>query len=1009
MKLNPKSFLFCCLVFQLSISGLFAQEHAVKTFSIDDGLPSNNVYEVKQDNQGFYWVCTDNGVVIYDGYKFRPLPGKDNPFNRDTWWTMQDNQDRIWGLGLSEKPWIFDKDTFIQANFNIDKTPLASYYSTARQDQHNTYWLVTGATLVRYLNDKLETFDYASVFGKPGLPPVWPIIQQNKEREITIVTSTPLSVWKTTESGQFKRIYQYQDTVFRAISSERVKLKPPKDFDTAHCFSDTSVSLVVHNKDTISLIWKKQVKQFINGQVQPSLPLPESEVFNYSNYDISRIGNLFLFKNARENFVTDAQFNHLPKYDFLRNYQINTAYLDHEQNLWISTRGKGLVMMTKDALSAELVSILPDKYLEITDIEKASDGTIWIAHNFGVAYGNKTDGWKNLNIENLITKGETMSSIRNIRIYKHFLVVLTGHFGVRVIDIKNPNKPIVKQFLRTKFLAKTVNRLADGTIYLADSKGSSRFTLSNSDELDLIEEFQGFSIAYTQSDGGIQFIAGPNGVSILGPEKHKSRELSLRVKDFYQAPTGQTFAIHAGRGASALVDTTFQSIEDLEELLVHNLLLENDSTLWASTNRGLIKLLYSENSFTYHIDKKFTTVHGLPTNDVIDFELDVSYFYIGTSKGLTVIDRKEELQQEGHTVLLTKISSNGFEFGQKENYYLAPNQNSLDLEYVYISPKSNGQITYEYKLEGIDDDWKQTTETRLSYPFLPSAHYRFNLRAIDINGVRSNQNLDLQITVQQYWYKTTWFIVLSFLVSILLIGLGFYIRFRQIKKREEEQTEINNKMAELRLNALQSQMNPHFVFNVLNSIQESFLTKNVLEANRYMTDFSRLMRLFLDSSTDKLITIEKEIELITYYIELERMRLDKKFEFDIKVDSNLDTEDFKLPTMLLQPIIENAILHGLRHSERDGALTIDFTLENDYTIVVNVIDNGVGRKRSNAINAASRKSHTSKASGIIDERIAVINKTKENTVEMKYFDLEFSDGEAGTRVELKITLQENKG
>lgn len=993
---------------QLSIPSLLGQEHAIKTFSIDDGLPSNNVYEVKQDHNGFYWVCTDNGVVVYDGYKFRPLPGKNNPLNRDTWWTMEDNQNRIWGLGLSNNPWIFDRDTFIQANFNVDKIPLASYYSTARQDHFNTYWLVTGATLVRYLNNELKLIDYASAFGKPSITPLWPIILQNENKEITVVTSTPLSVWQPTESGNFELIHKYQDTVFRAISADRVVNKQVKGFNETHCFSDTTVTLVVHNRDTISLIWKNQIRQFIKGKTQPLKPLPPSNVFNYSNYDITRIGNLFLFKNARENFVTDAQFNHLKQYDFLRNYQINTAYLDHEQNLWISTRGKGLTMMTRDALSAKLVTVLPNENnLEITDIEKADDGTIWVAHKFGIIYGNASNGWNNLNIKNLTTKGETMSSIREIRGYKHFLVVLTGHFGVSIIDIQNPEKPAVNQFLRKKFLAKNINKLTDGTLCLADSKASSKFVVNNENELDLIELFEGYSIAYAKEKPDVEFIAGPNGVSVIRTEQDSAELLNFRVKDFYQSSSNKTFAIHAGRGASILLDTGFTSIEYLEGMLVQNLVLENDSILWASTNQGLIKLLSDRRTSRFEYQKRFTTVHGLPTNDVIDFEFDSSHFYIGTSKGLTVIELKQELQQKGHNVLLTKISSNGVEFDKELKYTLAPNQNALDLEYVYISPKSNGRITYQYQLEGIDDTWKTTNETRLSYPFIPAGTYRFKLEAVDINGIKSINGLDLEITVQQYWYKTTWFIVLSFVLMVVLVAAAFYLRFKQVKRRQEEKTEINNKMAELRLNALQSQMNPHFVFNVLNSIQESFLTKNILEANRYMTDFSKLMRLFLDSSTDKLIIIEKEIELITYYIELERMRLDKKFQFEINVDPNLDTEEFKLPTMLLQPLIENAILHGLRHSELDGFLKIEFKLENNHTIVVNIIDNGVGRKRSKEINEAARKSHLSKAAGIIDERISVINKTPGNSVIMNYFDLELKGGTVGTRVELKISLQEN--
>jgi sensor histidine kinase YesM len=236
----------------------------------------------------------------------------------------------------------------------------------------------------------------------------------------------------------------------------------------------------------------------------------------------------------------------------------------------------------------------------------------------------------------------------------------------------------------------------------------------------------------------------------------------------------------------------------------------------------------------------------------------------------------------------------------------------------------------------------------------------------------------------------------------------FLLRVRQLEKTQKERNELNNRIAELKLNALQSQMNPHFVFNVLNSIQDGYLNNDIMQANRYMSDFAKLMRLFLESSDEKYITLKKELELLSYYIELEKMRLDNKFEYEFIIDPEIDLEEVKLPTMLIQPIIENAIMHGLRYKEELGRLSVQISVTSETTMLIAIEDNGIGRSKSAEMNKKRLRDHESKASNIIRDRIDIINKSGTERIEMKYVDLFDGTTPTGTRVELMLDLEINR-
>lgn len=226
-------------------------------------------------------------------------------------------------------------------------------------------------------------------------------------------------------------------------------------------------------------------------------------------------------------------------------------------------------------------------------------------------------------------------------------------------------------------------------------------------------------------------------------------------------------------------------------------------------------------------------------------------------------------------------------------------------------------------------------------------------------------------------------------------------------KLRKKMFEIEKQKFDLEQKALRLQMNPHFIFNSLNSIQSYILTHNVEKAVQYLGKFSQLMRLILSNSAFKYIPIKEELKSISYYLDLEKLRFENKFDYMINVDKEIDEEFIEIPPMIVQPYIENAIIHGLLHKPSKGKIEIDFKLD-DRRVICTVLDNGVGREKSLEIYKQSGLKRKSRGMLITKARLEILNRQSDDDFSVKVYDLENDKGQpAGTRVELIIHYKED--
>lgn len=260
----------------------------------------------------------------------------------------------------------------------------------------------------------------------------------------------------------------------------------------------------------------------------------------------------------------------------------------------------------------------------------------------------------------------------------------------------------------------------------------------------------------------------------------------------------------------------------------------------------------------------------------------------------------------------------------------------------------------------------------------------------------SQSKYSLAVTEQQLFQETSkrqkW-IIYSLVFGLLLTALTAFLFYRSNK----QQKLANNLLA---LKSLRTQMNPHFIFNALNSVNNFIAKSDERSANRFLSDFSVLMRSVLENSEEDFIPLSKELELLQLYVKLEHSRFADKFDFDIEIDKKIDVEAFEIPPMLLQPYIENAIWHGLRYKEEKGFLKIAVNQINKEMLEIIITDNGIGRKKSAVLKTANQKKQKSKGMGNIKRRIQILNDMYKNKVDVSISDL--YDDQTGTKVSLKL-------
>lgn len=341
--------------------------------------------------------------------------------------------------------------------------------------------------------------------------------------------------------------------------------------------------------------------------------------------------------------------------------------------------------------------------------------------------------------------------------------------------------------------------------------------------------------------------------------------------------------------------------------------------------------------------------------------------------------------------------------GTKE-LILSPQENIFSFDFSCIDFTNQSHHEFAYMLEGWDKDWISAGKRRyVSYTNLDGGHYTFKVKGKNGEGIWGN-TVSIPIFIETPFYKKTAFFLLCLAIFVVTVYAIYTYQIKQIEKTEKLKTEFNKKMAETRMQALRAQMNPHFIFNCLNSINRYIIKSDIKTSSLYLTRFAKLIRLILDNSQYKTIILSNELDALKLYIELEAFRFEKKFEHEIIVDENIDTDSIEIPPLLFQPYIENAIWHGLLHKDTQGNLSVHLS-QTDDILTCKITDNGIGRAK--AMEFKSKTATTRKSLGIklTEERLNIAGEDSSRAGTQQIIDLYDEQGNpCGTQVIISLYI-----
>lgn len=438
--------------------------------------------------------------------------------------------------------------------------------------------------------------------------------------------------------------------------------------------------------------------------------------------------------------------------------------------------------------------------------------------------------------------------------------------------------------------------------------------------------------------------------------------------------------------------------------ILNDIIEDKNGVLWISSNDGLISLKSDNGKF---VSKKYNTSNGLVSNIVGHLAILDEYLYLSSPDGICRFPVETDLVNESPPrIYLNQITINDTVLWQQNGELeLAYWENSIAFTFDQINFRQGKNECLLYQLKSRDTDFHKSYTNTIVFENLPADTYELVVYAMNSDGIRSENPLQIKFTILPPFWKTWWFVLLVVLVFSLIIFVSVKKYIDNIRKKEDEKNKISKLISESQLSALQAQMNPHFIFNAINSIQNYILGKKEEQAYNYLVKFSKLVRLVLNNSREKELTLHAELEMLGLYIELEQLRFDKSFEYILKVSDEISLFEVEIPAMLLQPYVENAIWHGLMNlnGERQGVLKIAIYPENSL-LRIDIEDNGIGRVRSNEFKKGVL--HHSVGMQLTESRIEMINKIW-NTKEVKVNVVDLYDEQqnpSGTRVELFLPV-----
>ncbi len=972
----------------------------VKNFTISNGLPGNSITCLFKDSNGLLWIATETGLCLYDGAYFKIIGEAEGLKYNLIRKIVEDNQGNIWlsvyGNGIAK----YDGKKF-------------TYYSKKQG-------LVHDAVRSMYFSEK----DNCMVFGtEDGLS----VFDGKKFKNFDFKTNNPFGNFQvnfiSNHRGKIifginhENLYELKISKNNIENSKVVKYRNPKTINySGFIDGDNFYNRNFLNELEVQNLKTNQKQSFGKCPVIWDFAMDKEKSVYTSCWEVNTpTGGIFKLQNGK---LTDLSKQlHLPTSQFWCLYYDQTT-----EQLWAGSVDKGLfaIDLSQKISYFDKEELGVDKP-EINSFWIDSKGCIWYGGNNFIAKKNPTNGVTVLTNEKLTTE---------------ILKLIKNRF--------DSDNSWLKIFLKKSknFVCNSIKQDEFGTIWAMTNYG----LIALNDNLKIIK-FQ-----YLQETGGVfDFIDSKNillsqnynfgyRIPIQNLEQYKKilykgKPFGVDATKISKSKNGLWIASYS-KGLLLFEKGVLKSMTDLGFLSDKNItdvIVDDQQNIITGTVNGKIYFSRWKNQKLHHL-KVLLADEEIIGNSIFFIQQYGGYYLVGTNRGITLlknykcvkfIDGDEGLQLSRYSdaqidyknkrILVSydnglisldllkilkqqKVNSpiriNQLKINQKEvsinrKLYLKHYENNLEIYFNSNNIYNSNKNYYRYKIVGLTDNWSSyTSEKNIKLYGLKSGKYQLIIEGKNIGTNEIIAPTTMSFTIYPPFWQTGWFI--GFLALVLIVTIFIYVK-RKIKNIKHK-AELEKRIAETKLQALQSQMNPHFVFNAMNSIQNFVIDNQTDDALWYIGEFSKMMRQTLNFSQRTSVRLNEDIEYLTRYIELENLRRKIKVKYQIVTTPNIDIQEIEVPPMLIQPILENVFVHAFDAKSTAPEVTIAFEIQYE-SLICQIVDNGKG------IDSKELHSKESKGIRLVNERINLLNESFTKLIDIQ------QNSKGGTTVVVTIPLR----
>ena len=970
------------LLFQVSVYG---QQYNFKSYSVENGLPYIQIYTIFQDSHGYLWSGGYGGLSKFNGKLFQNYSPKNGLANHYVNSIAEDKEHQIF-VGTIDGLSVLKNNHF--TNYHVKDGLPSKNISAVCVDYNNTTWIGTNKGLCTIKAGEINRY----------------IALQNQPINCIYATAQN-GLWIGTDDG----LYNITNGLVSLYN-----IQNGLSDNTINCISqkNTSKELYIGTKNGLTIL-NLSTQNCQNYHVVNGLLDEDVTAITCTQQGLMWVGS----KSGLVNFDGKA-FSYFSIRQDNNSNHIRSLIIDYENNLWVGThnglfkfRDKGFTNYSKqEGLGGSFIyQIIADKEKNIW-LTTESNGVFKYTNGYFKNYSTK-DGLLSPNVPSALLddagqlwfgtsrgiskfkngKFENLSYGTNFKIDGHINCLFKdskqniwagGLNGI--CCFKKSNQGYLTTYYKLPTNVKdydiwSINEDSEGSIWIGTYLAgifklennqfvNQQYNISADVETTLEIEFD---------STGTMYVATLNGVLMFNPKTKITKIVSEK--------------------------------DGLASELVYSIKLSRDQKyLWAGTNQGISKInipKLKQDVFEITSFNKADGFEGVECNTHGIYEDEFSNVWFGTVNGLIKYSPTEFIQNDNLSkTTISKIQLAYTDTLLPDSSKLAYDLNNITFYVDGISLTNPGKVLYTYKLEGFDKNYSPYTEVNFSkYDNLPAGKYTFKVKSCNSEGIWNIEPTTFYFEVKAAFYKTWWFTFALLALAVGIVYAIFKIRLHQIKRKQKAEFDTQVEVSKAELKALRAQMNPHFVFNSLNSIQHYILNSKGEEAVRYLNKFAKLIRIILNNSEKPTVTINEDIEALTLYLELEKMRFENKFNYSIHVSDAIDGDYDEIPPMLIQPYIENAILHGINPKEDMGQINVEISIVTTF-IKISIIDNGIGRDKSKAIQSLQPSArHKSLGMKITKDRVRILNTIHQSHLNVNIIDLYNVNKEAiGTQVDLFI-------